>query len=97
MHNKTVTLCIREKYYALKHTQTNSKAGKEGQMIRMILCKVHYNEFKDTEYAKRFDVIEGSITECEFCIERRNNAITENTTQGEEYDIGDEECDTGGT
>ena len=66
-------------------------------MFKIILCKVHYNEFKDTKYAKKFDLVEGSITECEFCIESRNNAIIENTEQGDEYDIGDEGCEKGGT
>jgi len=64
-------------------------------MKEMILCKIHYKEFAPTKYARKLNVVEGTLQECEFCIEIRNRAIMTNTSQGEEYDIGTDGCEAG--
>lgn len=64
--------------------------------IKITLCKKCYEDFIKSDVSERFEVNKSTISECEFCKERLEKVTDSyNTTNGQEHDIGDDECESG--
>jgi hypothetical protein len=64
-------------------------------MLKITLCKTDAEEFKKSGMSKKFDITINN-QECEWCKERIENVTDRyNTEDGQQHDIGDDECESG--